>query len=139
MSHPKMQVVPGRWEDHLDALPKGSDFLGIVTTRQGRTGVLVKLWISGRYAMYTREGGRILDGRDVSAAMGTNGRPKLSEDSAAHSIRLTGSDAMIAERIGKGNLSEGVRLALRAAALLPEFQFVLAGGELGAGKGDPVT
>lgn len=58
---------------------------------------------------------RSLDGRKVAAALGTAGRPAEMAGGKRSNIYLDAANREIAERIGNGNISEGIRIALAQA------------------------
>ena len=58
---------------------------------------------------------RSLDGRKIAAALGTAGRPSEMSGGKKVNTYLDAESIAIATRIGNGNVSEGIRKALKQA------------------------
>lgn len=103
----------GKWQLYAPALPPGTVALGTVTRPDGDTGALIRFERTGRYAQLNAGAVRMLDGRKVSGALGTAGRP---EEIGARRINVTLDEATIerARAIGDGNVSAGIRRAVQA-------------------------
>lgn len=65
----------GNWRLYTNTLPANSTPLGTVTRDDFDTGALVRIEATGVYVQVNASVIRSLDGRKVSAAMGTAGRP----------------------------------------------------------------
>ena len=77
-------------------------------------GALVKL-SSGNYVQVNAGVLRNLDGRKVAAALGTAGRPSEMSGGKKVNTYLDAESIAIATRLGNGNVSEGIRKALKQA------------------------
>lgn len=101
----------GNWALYAPTLPTGAVALGTVTRTDGDTGALIRFERTGQYAQVNAGAVRTLDGRKVSAAIGTHGRPSLG----TRRINVTLDDETVeaARALGNGNLSEGLREAVR--------------------------
>lgn len=112
---PGLSVDPGgRWQLFTATLPSGAIPLGTVT-RGGDTGALVRFEKTGRYAQVTAGATRALDGRAVAAALGTGGRPAALDAGQRVNVYLDAESAAIARALGGGNVSAGIRAALKRA------------------------
>ncbi len=102
----------GHWALYAPALPPGSVALGTVRRENGDEGALVRFERTGQYAQVNAAVVRTLDGRKVAAAMGTAGRPTEID---ARRVNVTLDEVTIeqAKKIGGGNLSAGLREAVR--------------------------
>ena len=58
---------------------------------------------------------RQLDGRKVAAALGTSGRPIEMQGGKKVNVYLDAESIAMAKALGIGNVSEGIRKALRAS------------------------
>lgn len=102
----------GNWRLYTNTIPANSTALGTVTRDEGDTGALVRIEVTGVYVQVNAGAVRSLDGRKVAAALGTAGRPAEMAGGKRSNIYLDAASREIAERIGNGNISEGIRLAL---------------------------
>ena len=102
----------GNWRLYTNTIPENSTALGTVTRDEGDTGALVRIEVTGVYVQVNAGAVRSLDGRKVAAALGTAGRPAEMAGGKRSNIYLDATSREIAERIGNGNISEGIRLAL---------------------------
>jgi hypothetical protein len=109
----RMTVDPhGKWQLYTQTLPNGATPLGTVTIC-AETGALVRIEENGRYAMVNAGAVRLLDGRSVAAALGTSGRPQKMSGGRRADVYLDAASLAAAERLGDGNVSEGIRRALK--------------------------
>ncbi len=106
--------IDGKWRLYTNTIPGGSEALGTVTQGEGDTGALVKL-PSGLYAQVNAGAIRNLDGRKVAAALGLVGRPEEMAGGRKVNTYLDAESIAIATRLGNGNVSEGIRKALKQA------------------------
>lgn len=106
--------VNGNWRLYTNTIPANSTALGTVTRDEGDTGALVRINATGVYVQVNAGAIRSLDGRKVAAALGTAGRPAEMTGGKRRNIYLDDESASIAERLGNGNVSEGIRIALAA-------------------------
>lgn len=94
---------------------KGFETLGVVT--QGDfTGALVRNINTGIYCMANAGVLRSLDQRRIKAALGISnnaGAPTKLDGGKRVNVYLDAETLAEAERIGNGNVSEGIRIALK--------------------------
>lgn len=102
----------GNWRLYTSTIPANATPIGTVTRDIGDTGALVRIETTGAYVQVNAGAIRSLDGRKVAAALGTAGRPAEMAGGKRSNIYLDATSREIAERIGNGNISEGIRLAL---------------------------
>lgn len=108
--------VGGKWRLYTNTIPEGAEAIGVVSRGElGDTGALVKL-SSGNYVQINAGVLRKLDGRKVAAALGTAGRPSEMSGGKKVNTYLDAESIAIATRLGNGNVSEGIRKALKQAA-----------------------
>ena len=103
----------GNWKQYLETAPQGAGMLGTVKTESG-VGALVRL--KKRYYRINGDAKELLDGRAVAGSLGKyghGGRPKVIDGGKAVKVRLDAASIARAKKLGSGNLSEGIRLALR--------------------------
>lgn len=101
----------GQWQIYTSTVPSGATPLGTVTCGH-ETGALLRL-ASGAYVQINGEVVRNLDGRKVAAALGLSGRPPIIRGRRID-VYLDAESIAIAKRIGQGNVSSGIRKALKA-------------------------
>ena len=112
----RLTVDPnGNWRLYTNAIPANSTPLGTVTRDIGDTGALVRMDKTGVYVQVNAGTIRSLDGRKVAAALGTTGRPTEMDGGKRTNIYLDAESRATAERIGNGNISDGIRIALAQA------------------------
>ena len=102
----------GNWQLYTNTIPANATPIGTVTRDIGDTGALVRIETTGAYVQVNAGAIRSLDGRKVAAALGTAGRPAEMAGGKRSNIYLDAASREISERIGNGNISEGIRLAL---------------------------
>ena len=102
----------GNWRLYTNTIPANATPIGTVTRDIDDTGALVRIETTGAYVQVNAGAIRSLDGRKVAAALGTAGRPAEMAGGKRSNIYLDAASREIAERIGNGNISEGIRLAL---------------------------
>lgn len=107
----------GNWRHHAVTLPKGATPLGTVTREAGDTGALVRFDATGSYAQVNANAIRNIDGRKVAAALGTTGRPAEMAGGKKVNTYLDAESVATASRLGDGNVSEGIRRALKLAGV----------------------
>lgn len=105
----------GNWRLYTNTIPANSTPLGTVTRDEGDTGALVRIEATGAYVQVNASAIRSLDGRKVAAALGTAGRPAEMTGGKRTNIYLDADGRATAERIGNGNISDGIRIALAMA------------------------
>ncbi len=105
----------GNWRLYTNSLPENWTPLGTVTRNETDTGALVRIKATGGYIQVNAGSVRNLDGRKVSAALGTAGRPIKMEGGKRVNVYLDTESLAIAVRLGDGNVSEGIRKALKSA------------------------
>lgn len=103
----------GKWRLYTGALPAGWTVLGTVTRGDGDTGALVRIEATGVYVQVNAGAARSLDGRKVAAALGVGGRPVELEGGKRVNVYLDTASLQRAAELGDGNVSEGIRRALR--------------------------
>lgn len=112
--------VDGNWRLYTNSVPGGCTVLGTVS-RDGETGALV-VTEAGIYSMLNARVYRGLDQRKVKAALGVSqdvGRPVELDGGKRVQVYLDSKSLAIASKLGNGNTSEGIRLALSIAATTP--------------------
>lgn len=105
----------GNWRLYTNTIPANSTPLGTVTRDEGDTGALVRINATGAYVQINAGTIRSLDGRKVAASLGTTGRPAEMDGGKRTNIYLDADGRATAERIGNGNISDGIRIALAMA------------------------
>lgn len=105
----------GNWKLYTNTLPTNSTPLGTVTRDGFDTGALVKIEATGLYVQVNAGAIRSLDGRKVAAALGTAGRPTEMDGGKRVQVYLDAESLAIADRLGDGNVSAGLRKALQIA------------------------
>jgi hypothetical protein len=103
----------GNWRLYTTTLPTNSIALGTVTRGATDTGALVRIESNGAYVQVNASAIRSLDGRKVAAALGTAGRPSEMADARRVNTYLDADSIAIATRLGNGNVSDGIRRALK--------------------------
>lgn len=86
--------------------------MGTVTRDDSDTGALVRIEATGSYVQVNAGAIRALDGRKVAAALGTAGRPPKLQGGKRINVYLDSGSLDIADALGDGNISEGIRRAL---------------------------
>ena len=105
----------GNWRLYTDTIPANSTPLGTVTRGETDTGALVRIETTGAYVQVNAGAIRSLDGRKVAAALGTAGRPSEMAGGKRVNTYLDAESIAIATRLGNGNVSAGIRKALKQA------------------------
>lgn len=109
----RLTVDPnGNWRIYTNTIPANATPIGTVTRDIGDTGALARMNATGAYVQVNAGAIRSLDGRKVAAALGTAGRPVEMAGGKRSNIYLDAASREKAERIGNGNVSEGIRIAL---------------------------
>lgn len=106
----------GNWRLYTNTLPTNSIPMGTVTRDDFDTGALVRVEATGAYVQVNAGAIRNLDGRKVAAALGTAGRPSEMDGGKRINVYLDAQSVELASRLGGGNISEGIRRALKAAS-----------------------
>lgn len=108
----------GNWRLYTNSIPAGCTVLGTVTRDGVETGALVQTE-AGIYSMLNARVYRGLEQRKVAAALGieqtTVGRPAEMQGGKKVNTYLDAESIAIATRLGNGNVSEGIRKALKSA------------------------
>lgn len=106
----------GNWRLYTNSIPAGCTVLGTVTRDGVETGALVQTE-AGIYSMLNARVYRGLEQRKVAAALGieqtTVGRPAEMQGGKKVNTYLDAESIAIATRLGNGNVSEGIRKALK--------------------------
>lgn len=109
----------GNWRLYTNSIPAGCKVLGTVTRDGVETGALVQTE-AGIYSMLNARVYRGLEQRKVAAALGieqtTVGRPAEMAGGKRVQVYLDAESISIASSLGKGNVSEGIRKALKQAS-----------------------
>lgn len=96
------------------SIPAGAEVLGVV--KSGTiAGALVRM-ASGGYVQINNGVMKTLDGRKVSSALGlksNGGRKETMDGGKRITIYLSEGDIALAKSLGNGNVSEGIRTALK--------------------------
>jgi hypothetical protein len=107
----------GNWRLYTNTIPAGSTPLGTVTRDGTDTGALVRIEATGVYVQVNAGSIRCrLDGRKVAAALGKAGRPPEMSGGKKVNTYLDAESIAIATRLGNGNVSAGIRKALKQSA-----------------------
>lgn len=109
----------GDWRMYTKTLPANAEPLGVVMRGAGNSGALVRME-NGTYAQVNDGSFIPLDGRKISSALGlksSGGRKSEIEGGKRVTVYLTEEIIARAKEIGKGNLSEGIRVALIKASV----------------------
>lgn len=107
--------VNGNWRLYTNTIPANSTPLGTVKREESDIGALVRIDATGIYVQVNAGAIRSLDGRKVAAALGTAGRPAEMSGGKKVNTYLDAESITIAARLGNGNVSEGIRKALKLA------------------------
>jgi hypothetical protein len=111
-----MTVDPnGKWRLYTNSIPARTTVLGVVK-HGDRTGALIRFQETGQYAMVNAGCAHVLDGRSVAAALGKAGRPSTVHQGRRMTVFMDSESILVAQSLGNGNLSEGVRRSLRMNA-----------------------
>lgn len=105
----------GNWKLYTKTLPVNATAIGTVTRDDCETGALVRLEATGAYVQVNAGVIRTLDGRKVAAALGMAGRPSEMEGGKRVNVYLDAESLAIAAELGNGNVSDGIRKALKKA------------------------
>ena len=105
--------LDGKWRLYTTTVPAGAIVLGTITRATGDTGALVRFESTGLYVQVNAGAIRSLDGRKVAAALGTTGRPQKIPEGRRVNVYLDGDSLEAARKIGNGNVSEGIRRAIK--------------------------
>ena len=106
----------GNWRLYSETLPDGATPIGTVTRDGNDTGALVRFQSTGRYAQINCGAVRNLDGRKVAGALGMlPGRPLGTGTGKRVNVYLDALSLAAAAALGDGNVSLGIREALRQA------------------------
>lgn len=106
---------PGKPRLYQSADLPGWEIVGTVTRGESDTGALVRNLSTGVYAQATAGAIRTLDQRKVLAALGQFVNAKKMEAGRRRNIYVDDASWEIAQRLGGGNASEGIRKALELA------------------------
>lgn len=113
--HRMIVDTAGDWSQYTslpDTNPDKYEAIGVVTDGQD-TGALIRGRSRNRpYLLAIGDMTRPVDGRTVAAALGKAGRPKKGDGGKECRVVLYPRHIATAEKLGGGNLSEGVRKAL---------------------------
>ena len=113
----------GNWRLYTNTLPVNSTPLGTVTRDESDTGALVRIEATGAYVQVNASFIRPLDGRKVAAALGTAGRPAEMSGGKKVNTYLDAESIAIASKLGNGNVSDGIRKALKQAHSVEQQQW----------------
>ena len=105
----------GNWRLYTNTVPAGAVVLGTVTRDGIDTGALVRMGNTGAYLQINAGCARSLDGRTVAAAIGTIGKPATLTGGKRVNVYLDDASLDAAAKLGDGNVSEGIRAALKKA------------------------
>ena len=110
----RLAINPGgNWQLYTATIPPGSVALGTVTRNGTDTGALVRVEKTGAYLQINAGCARSLDGRTVAAAIGTIGKPATLTGGKRVNVYLDDASLDAAAKLGDGNVSEGIRVALK--------------------------
>jgi hypothetical protein len=113
----RLTVNPkGDWRSYVDAVPHGFEPRGTVQCGEDEPGALLFCPATGKYIQANGGTPRQLDQRKVKAALGiTNnaGRPETLDGGKRVNVYLDSASLAKAAELGSGNVSEGIRIALK--------------------------
>lgn len=108
--------IDGDWRRYARTIPSGADALGTVTCDDGKTGALIRFRPSGRYVRLIGRSRQLINAKEVNALLRPCGRPLMLSGGRNVSLYLDDDTIDAARRIGNGNVSYGVRIAVAAMA-----------------------
>lgn len=110
----RLTVNPdGNWRLYTPRALDNATALGTVTRGEADTGALFYLEQTGAYVQVNAGAVRTLDGRKVRAALGIAGRPAQMQGGKRINVYLDEASLAAAAALGQGNVSEGIRRALK--------------------------
>lgn len=111
----RLTVNPeGDWQKYQAISPEGWTMLGTVARSPDDVGALARCDRTGQYGLWNEGSMQVLDGRKVGAALGNySGRPSELRDGKRVNVYLDAPSLATAAKLGEGNVSEGIRIALR--------------------------
>jgi len=119
MTHPNRGRLTvdtgGNWRLYTNSVPAGMTPVGVVTRDGIEAGALMRVDATGCYVQVNAGAVRTLDGRKVAAALGNAGRPAEMVGGKRVNVYLDQAALDAASRLGEGNVSDGIRRALRMA------------------------
>ena len=101
--------------EFTDALPASTTLVGVIKFEDGRAGALVISDSSHQYFVVNDGIALQVDGRRVASALGNAGRPAKFKNGSRRNVYLDEETLQYAIKMGQGNLSEGVRQAIKLA------------------------
>ncbi len=117
--------LDGAWRLYSTIAPPGSTPLGIVRRENGESGVLARIEQTGIYVQINAGVIRTLDQRKVISAIKSasgvdnRGAATQMEDGRRINLYMDAASIATAERIGSGNISAGIRMALKNQGAQP--------------------
>lgn len=110
----KINVDPeGKWKLYCPVLPEGAEPLGTAKVGE-KEGALIRFKATGLYAIAAAGAITNIDGRKVAAALTGRGREKEMEGGRKVNVYLDAESVEKARALGDGNISEGIRMAIRS-------------------------
>lgn len=103
---------PGKPQFYQHQSLPGWEFVGVVA-RGDDKGALVRNTNTGKYAMANAGAISTLDQRKVLSALSGSNATKMA-DGGRRNVYMSDADVERARRLGNGNISEGIRVALGA-------------------------
>lgn len=111
----RLTITPGGpWRLYQHVAPPGWDMLGTVQ-RGDEIGALARNRATGILVMMRAGAVSMLDQSKAAAALGMAGRPSEMEGGKRVNVYLDAESLAIAAKLGNGNVSDGIRKALKQA------------------------
>lgn len=101
----------GDWTGFITSLPDGMEVLGTIRLKDSQEGALLHSKTMGYY-LTNRNTSLRLDGYKVSSLLGIMGRDPKVKKGERKNVYLDAATIEKATLLGKGNFSEGIRLAV---------------------------
>ena len=105
----------GAWEKFTTELPRYSQAIGTVTWEDGASAALIRFNATGGYAAIKEKNILPLSRIAVEKQFMPVGRPKYLNNGRKIQVYLDEESLLFATKLGSGNISAGVRAALKCA------------------------
>lgn len=111
----------GDWTEHTHMIPMYCRPLGVVTDHSRKvTGALVHHAHTGQYLLVKDGVSMALNGRSVLIGLGESGRPRILNGGKRRNVYLDDETIENAKALSGGDISRGLREAVRIATKLKE-------------------
>jgi post-segregation antitoxin (ccd killing protein) len=113
----------GDWTEHTHMIPMYCHPLGVVTDHERKvTGALVHHAHTGQYLLVKDGVSMTLNGRAVLNGLGESGRPRILSGGKRRNVYLDDETVENAKALSGGDISRGLREAVRIATKVKEGQ-----------------